>query len=156
MRIRPLVLAIAVDAKPEVFAALGAVREAGRQNDALELILDPKIDIRESEYILYAASIEVTRAHAQKFFRAHQEELMKRLPREGSTGRGAGLIKLFTRTCKAEERDAIADYVTKTVGELPGGARFVKENIEAMDQCIAQRKLLEPAISDWLGGIEMR
>jgi len=31
----------------------------------------------------------------------------------------------------------------------------VKQNIEAMDQCIARRKLLEPEIRAWLGGVRI-
>jgi hypothetical protein len=35
---------------------------------------------------------------------------------------------------------------------MPGGARTVQQAIEAMDQCIARRKLVEPEIRGWLGG----
>jgi hypothetical protein len=67
----------------------------------------------------------------------------------------AGYSYIFTGTCKAAERDAIADYVTKTFGNTPGGSRVVKQAIESMDQCIAQRKILDPEIKAWLGGLKL-
>ena len=95
--------------------------------------------------------LEVSRA----FVRAHEAEIFSRLPRDGTTGPFAQLSGLFTATCRAEQRQAIADYVQKTFGELPGGRRIVAQNLEQMDQCIARRAQLEPEIRAWLTGAKL-
>jgi hypothetical protein len=80
---------------------------------------------------------------------------MKRLPKDETASPIAGMAGLFTATCKASEREAMVDYVTKHFLPLPGGPRVVKQKIEAMDQCIANRAKLEPELRAWLGGVRL-
>jgi len=83
--------------------------------------------------------------------REHKDEILKRIPSEGTTTGQAYLAYAFTASCSAEQRDEVVDYVNKNFAVMPGGARTVKQAIEGMDQCIARRKLLEPEIRSWLG-----
>jgi alanyl aminopeptidase len=171
--IRRVVLAVAVDARPdlferilrevrgesdrtrrqEMFFALSAVRDRDRQKQALGLVVDPRIDIRETLWMLAGARALPNLLVAQQFYRDHAAEIMKRAPSSETTAPIARLSGLFTATCRADQRDAIADYVKQTFEQLPGGPRVVRQNIEAMDHCIASRKLLEPEIKAWLEGL---
>ena len=173
--LRPIILKIATDAKPalfeqllrelaseperakrnDMFAALGAVRDPARYKTALALAVDPKIDIREAMWLPYGHSTESTREVAKQFVRDHKDAIMARIPNAQVQGPLARYAYVFTSTCKADQRDAIADYVTKTFAPMAGGARVVKQAIEAMDQCIARRKLLEPEVRAWLGGMRL-
>jgi cytosol alanyl aminopeptidase len=172
--VRKLVLELALDAKPELFekllkeapaepdrarrqelyTALASVRDPKRQAAALGLILDPKVDIRESLFILHNAATDENLAVSQKYFRDHQAEILARIPKDEVSNPGAVMSFLFGRTCRAEQRDAMADYITKTFGKMPGGARISAQAIEDMDQCIARRKALDPEIRAWLGGVK--
>jgi alanyl aminopeptidase len=173
--IREQVLYIAADASPEVFErilhdvhgetdrarreemldVLGSVRDPKRQAKALELVLDPKLDPRETLTILYSARLESNRSVAQQYFRDHTKEILARLPADETAGGVANLSSLFTSSCDPARRDAIADYVTKTFGKMPGGARVIQQNIEEMDHCIARRQLLVPEIRGWLTGVKI-
>jgi len=173
--IRAQVLGLAVDASPEVFArilkdvygeqdrtrrdemlgALAGVRDPARQAKAIELVLDPKLDARETLWMLFGGRLEPNRAVAQQYFRDHKDAILKRLPNDETAGGVANLSALFTDSCAADRRDAIADYVTQTFAKLPGGARVIQQNIEQMDQCIARRKLLVPEIRGWLTGVKI-
>jgi Pyruvate/2-oxoacid:ferredoxin oxidoreductase gamma subunit len=93
---------------------------------------------------------------SQQFFRDHQAEIKKAMPQDGTSGAFTFMSALFTATCKADQRDAIAEYVKQTFAGLPGGKRIVNQNIEAMDQCIARRKVLEPEVKGWLGGVKAK
>ena len=172
MAMRGTILRAAVDASPEVqariaadgkketdrtrrnemFGALGSVRDPARHEQVLQLVLDPAIDIRDALGLLYGAPNEPTRAVTEKFFRAHEDELMKRLPQDETAGGVRGLAFLFTRVCDSHRRDEVADYVTKRFASLPGGDRVVKNAIESMDQCIAAKAVLEPEVRAWLSG----
>ncbi|HWU89492.1 MAG TPA: ERAP1-like C-terminal domain-containing protein, partial [Kofleriaceae bacterium] len=172
---RGVALAVAADARPDLFdrllrdlraepdrarreelyRALAGVRDAGRQKTALGLLLDPKLDLRESIWMLFGGTTDANLAVAQQFFRDHKDALVKRLPSAETTNPLARLSRLFTATCRADQRDAVADYVTKTFASLPGGARIVRQAIEAMDQCIASRALLEPDLKAWLEGLRV-
>ena len=139
--------------REEVYWALASVRDRERQKQALGLLIDPKVDIRETIWMLFAARAQPNLAVAQQFFRDHAAEIMKRAPSSETTSPLARLSGLFTATCRADQRDAVVDYVKKTFEQLPGGPRVVRQSIEAMDQCIASRQLLEPEVTAWLAGL---
>jgi alanyl aminopeptidase len=173
--IRSLVLDLAVDAKPEVFArilkevrtepdrtrrdemyeALGGVRDPKRQTEALALVIDKSLDIRETISILWSASMDEGRAVSRTFFKAHQAEILARLPQDAATSPMAVYAFLFTNTCRADQRDEIAAYVRKEFSQYPGGKRLVEQAVESMNQCIAKRTVLEPEIRGWLTGVKI-
>jgi alanyl aminopeptidase len=170
--VRGMVLGLAADTSPTVFDrlhqdvftetdrqrrgellyALASSRDVQQQTTALRLMLDDRLDIRETQFLAFGARDEINRTTSRQFIRDHKDELLKRIPADSTTGSQAFLAHVFTGNCKAEQRDEIADYVTRTFAGLPGGARTVKQAIEEMDQCIARRKLIEPEIRSWLGG----
>ncbi|HLL23148.1 MAG TPA: M1 family aminopeptidase, partial [Kofleriaceae bacterium] len=171
--IRGTVLAIAVDAKPEIFErtlrevaaepdrakrnamfdALGSVRDPARYKAALALMLDPNIDVREATPLVFEATTDATREIAKQYMKTNLAAVLARMPSAQVTDPIARFAKVFTASCRADQRDAIADYVTKTFVPMPGGERVVKQAIERMDQCIAKRKALDGELRAWLGGI---
>ena len=180
---RATVLQLAVDARPEIFDrimkdvvlesdrskrqdmlhALASVRDPQRQTTALGLMLDRRLDARETllmlaggrgdrSNIVLGDGQDANVAAAQAFFRAHQAEIMKALPQDGTSGPFARISALFTASCRAEQRDEVTVYVTKTFAAMPGGKRTVAQSLEQMDQCIQRRAILEPEIRAWLTG----
>jgi alanyl aminopeptidase len=170
--VRGEVIAIAADASPVVFdrlladlhrepdrarrdelvKALSGVRSVARQRAALALSLDPTLDIRDTQGVFTSAADEANRAAAQQFVRDHKDALLERIPTAGTATGQAWLAFVFTSTCRPEQRDELADYVTTAFAKLPGGDRIVKQAIEDMDQCIARRRLIEPELRSWLAG----
>ena len=173
--IRGTVLAIAVESRPEMFektlreiasepdrqrrkemfAAVGSVRDPARYKTALALILDPKIDVREATRLMFMGKTDATRETAKQFVKDNLPAILGRMPTAQTTSPLAGLAYVFTNTCRADQRDAVVEYVTKTFAPMQGGERVVKQAIEGMDQCIAQRKLLDPEVKAWLGGVRV-
>jgi len=105
--------------------------------------------------MVFDTQTDATREVAKELVRTNREALLARLPSAQTTAPLARYAFVFTSTCKADQRDAIADYVMKTFAAAGGGERVVKQAIESMDQCIAKRKLLEPEIRAWLGGLRL-
>jgi alanyl aminopeptidase len=175
---RAEVLQLAVDARPEIFDrilkdivtetdrtrrqdmlnALANVRDPQRQTTALGLMLDARLDPRESLTMLVGGRgglgevRQVNLATAQAFFREHEAAVMKTMPRDGTSGPFARVSALFTATCSADQRGEITAYVRKTFAGLPGGKRTVTQTLEHMEQCIARRAVLEPEVRAWLSG----
>jgi alanyl aminopeptidase len=138
--------------RDELLNGLAGTPDPKRQVQALSLILDPTMDIRDTQFMLFGRSNEANALTARKFFMEHQDEILKRIPTDGATGGNTWLTFVFTSNCSPEHRDEYADYVTKTFGTLPGGDRPVRQGIENMDQCIARKKLIEPELRSWLRG----
>ena len=169
--IRGTVLALAVDADPELggaiassveaepdrarrnemLTALARVRDPERVRAALTLIDSPGLDPRESVGMLGSTSTEPTRLVAEAFFRTHGAALMQRLPQDEVAAGSVLLVRLFTDSCDAARRDEARRYVTDTFASLPGGKVAVKQMLEEMDQCILARARLEPQLRAWLG-----
>jgi cytosol alanyl aminopeptidase len=170
--IRQIVLALATRASPAVFDrllkevfseddrarrgelvnALASVRDVQQQTAALSLVLDDRLDIRDTAFVFFGGQDEPNRVVAQRYFQDHQDAILKRIPSDGTANGQAWLAGVFTASCAPERRAEIVDYVTRTFAGMPGGARAVKQSIEGMDHCIARRQLLDPEIRSWLGG----
>jgi hypothetical protein len=136
--------------REELLHALATSRDIKQQTAALQLMLDDRLDIRETWFIVLRANEESNWKTSQQFVRDHKDALLKRLPADG--GAQTYLASVFAEHCRAEQRDEIADYVRRTFAEMEGGEHAVNKAIEQMDQCIARRKLVEPEIRNWLGG----
>ena len=135
--------------------ALATVRDPARLEHALDVMLDPKVDFRHSMWML-AEGAPVTAATRQAFFRAHQQELMKRLPPIDDTGVSTyAFAAPFAEDCNAERRDQIVDYMKATFSAIPGAPRILTQLSEGLDRCIETRKVLQPEIAAWLGGIKI-
>jgi cytosol alanyl aminopeptidase len=172
---RGLVLKIAVDAdasiaaiimrdvltesdrtrREEMFDALAAQRDLKRYAAALELILSPKLDARESIALLYGSSTEATRALAEQFLRANEAKLMAVLPTDSVTGLSGGFSSVLAASCDKTKRDEAKKYALEHYGKLPGGAQVIEQVFEGMDQCIAARELLAPQLRGWLSGVKI-
>jgi alanyl aminopeptidase len=173
---RGQILTVAVDASPEIQAkvradattehdvvkldnaisALGSIRDPARLQDALGAMLDPAIDFRRVMWML-AGGDSSTLATRQAFFQSHQTELMKRLPPIDDTGSSVYAFALpFALDCDAAHRDERVDFMKKTFSAIPGAPRPIVQLTEQLDRCIATRKLLEPEIRGWLGGVKIQ
>ena len=138
--------------RADLIHGLGSVRDAKHEAAMLGLLLDDRVDIRDTMFLFFDIEEEPNRVVAQRYFQDHQAALLKRIPTEGPTTGQAWLASVFTASCSADRRAEIVDYVNRTFAGMPGGARAVQQAIEGMSQCIAQRAVLEPEIRSWLGG----
>ncbi|CAN5681577.1 M1 family metallopeptidase [soil metagenome] len=173
--VRNLVMIVAVDASPEVAAraiaavrteqnqasrttlimALSQQRDPRRLAQALPLLLDASLDLRETIDLLFGTSTEATRAIAEQFYRDHAAELAKRMPRDEVSGGLFQLVQLFTSACDPARRDAIVSEVKARFGGEPGAQRVIAQTTEGLDQCIANKLALVPEVRAWLGGLKI-
>ncbi len=173
---RAQVLAVAVDASPELFeqllgavvieqsqavrrdllTALAAVGDEARLRSVLALLFEPRLDARETQQLLFEPRGALHRDVIAAYFREHHEPLMARLPGGGATANAARFAAIFTRVCDATRRDEIAAYVKRHFSAMPDGPRVVAQELERMDQCIAVKAAIGPSASAWLAGRKVR
>ncbi|MEZ4363617.1 MAG: M1 family aminopeptidase [Kofleriaceae bacterium] len=149
-----LLAAVVVEPSPEVRAdllrALVDVGDEARLRQVLALLFEPRLDIRETQRLLFAGRTAAQREGIALYFRQHLEPLLARLPLGGATGSGARFAAVFTRGCDAAQRDDLSAYLASVFGGLPDGARSIGESLEALDQCAAARARLVPSVLSWL------
>jgi cytosol alanyl aminopeptidase len=139
----------------EMLSALAAVRDPLQLPAALALVLDPRLDFRETLAVLLGTTTEATRRVAERFFRKHRAAIMQRMPQDDVLGGIAAMTGLFTTACDAVRREEIVSYLTAHFAVLRGGKHAVDEAVEAMDQCIAARTELTRQIWAWLGPVRI-
>jgi hypothetical protein len=139
----------------EALRALSGIRDPQRLTQALDAMLDPAIDFRQSMWML-AGGVTATLSARQAFFKAHQAELFKRLPAIDDTGTSIyAFATPFSNDCDATRRDELVDYIKATFAQIPGAPRLITQLTEGLDRCIATHKLLDPEVRGWLGGVKI-
>ncbi|MEO6772733.1 MAG: M1 family aminopeptidase [Kofleriaceae bacterium] len=135
-----------------LLATLAGLHDPQRHRAMIEsLVADPKLGSEDlARMWLYGG--EEARADDEAYLRVHLDDVRKRLP----TGENEDfpvvlfLYVPFVNACDPARRDEIATYVTEHFSKLPSAARPVKQAIELMDNCIASKRALEPALRAWL------
>ena len=135
-----------------LLATLGSMHDAQQHHAMLEsLVGDPRLT-SEDLGRLWSYGGEEARADNEAYLRAHFAEIMKRMPNGENEDFPIFLMLLypFTNACDPARRDELAAFVTERFSKLPSAVRPVKQAIENMDNCIASKRALEPALRLWL------
>jgi alanyl aminopeptidase len=131
----------------DLVQSLGHTRDPGRLRQALGLMLDERLDARDTEYMDDGVEFRpASRDIAEAFLREHLKQLLARWPHQTASRHA----EQFTRVCDPARRGAIAAFVTDTFSAMPGGPRRVSQSIEKMDQCIARGARYQPVLTAWL------
>lgn len=132
---------------------LATIEDPQRHRAMMEsLIAEPALS-RDERGRIWGYGDDQIRAQNEAYLREHLDAVLATMPTSESEDfpDALRLVNVFTRACDPSRRDEIADYVTKNFASIPSGKRPVAQAIERMDQCISQRKLIEPAARAWLG-----
>jgi alanyl aminopeptidase len=138
----------------EAYGALANVSDLAKQRQALALVIDDKLDIRETRWILFGSRTLANEAQGRQFFRDHQAAILARMPSDDTTGESVSIANLFM-SCDPKLRDEAVAYVTATFGAMPGAKHDLAEDIEQNDQCIARHAVVEPMVRGWLTGVKI-
>ncbi|MBZ0232201.1 MAG: M1 family peptidase, partial [Deltaproteobacteria bacterium] len=92
-----------------------------------------------------AAERDEGRAVAIAFTLEHFDALRARLPGD-TAGFLVGILASGCDRATAERRP----FVEQHLGELRGARRRIEQAFERVDQCIARRAAVEPALAAWL------
>jgi alanyl aminopeptidase len=132
--------------RSDLARALAQVRDPVSLHAALRLTLDPAIDIRDSLPILTgAAGHEAVRGVIVEYLIENFDALRARLP--GDTA--GALIAVFASGCDRETATRRPE-VEKVLGHVRGATRRIDQAFERVDQCIARKAAIEPALASWL------
>ncbi len=172
--VRRKILAIAVDADSAVFAqllaalptepsrrfrremisALGATTNLAHYAKVLQLILNPALDARETDGVLFSSYNNALRQQAETFFTLRFDEILARLPSEATTGSATDYIDVYTSNCTGDRRPTVRKILEQRFGNMLGADRAIAQSLEAYDQCVATRAIYEPQLRFWLSDLK--
>lgn len=172
--VRRDVLAIAIDADPIIFtkiltalpteparrfrrdmiAALRATTHIDQYAKVLQLILNPALDARETDGVLFSNYTDAMRQQAEVFFTEHFDEILARLPSEATTGSATEYINVYTSNCNGSRRPAVSQLLQQRFGKMLGADHAIAQALETYDQCVAARAKYEPQLRTWLSSLK--
>jgi alanyl aminopeptidase len=123
--------------RTQMLRGLSKVRDPKLRDRALALMLDARIDGRETLYFLERGMLDddANRVAAFDFVRAHFDGLVAKMPPETP----ADLTWPLGELCRPVERSTFANFFADRAPRFLGGAKRYAEALESIDLCIAAR-----------------
>ncbi|MGO9011932.1 MAG: M1 family metallopeptidase [Bryobacteraceae bacterium] len=123
-----------------IIAALGSFRDPKIVQQALGLFLAPQFDVREMAGLIFSGLGDPqTQMLPFEFVKAHYDEVLKRLPREGDFDAAASLPFVGGPFCDEPSRRAFVEFFRDRVSHFLGGPRNYSQVLEGIRLCEAQR-----------------
>ncbi len=122
-----------------IIAALSNFRDPKIVQQALGLLLDPRLDVRESASLIFSGLADrQTQSLPFEFVKAHYDEVLKRVPREGDFDGAAMLPFVGGPFCDEPSRRAFVEFFQDKVGSFLGGPRNYAQVLEGIRLCEAR------------------
>jgi cytosol alanyl aminopeptidase len=123
-----------------IVAALSSFRDPKIVQQAIELLFAPQFDVRETAGLMFSGLGDPqTQTLPFEFVKAHYDEVLKRLPREGDFDAAAALPFVGEPFCDEPSRRAFVEFFQDRVSHFLGGPRNYAQVLEGIRLCEAQR-----------------
>ena len=133
-----------------LLGAMGAFRDPAIVKQRLALLLTDEFDLREAfSPLLFPAPRDAPRLPFE-FVMRNLDALLKKLPREVGGDFAADLPKVGDNFCTTRDRDDLEGFFKPLVDQFAGGPRNLAQTLEAIDLCIAQKRVLGPGLAEFL------
>jgi cytosol alanyl aminopeptidase len=123
-----------------IIAALSSFRDPKIVQEALGMLLAPQLDVRETTGLMFSGlGNPQTQSLPFEFVKAHYDEVLKRIPREGDFDAASALPFVGGPFCDEPSRLAFVEFFQNRVGNFLGGPRNYAQVLEGIRLCEAQR-----------------
>ncbi len=130
-----------------VFAALGAAPTKELLDDALALLLDPKVDLREASQLAFAAlASHGNREQAFAFLLAHMAEITARMRDDDASH----MLQIAWGFCDDEHAARAESALTPIAARIDGGKLALQKSLEHVRACAKTRDERAAALHSFL------
>ena len=137
-------------ARSAIIAALSSFRDPKIVQQALGLLLVPQFDVRETTGLMFSGLGDPqTQSLPFEFLKAHYDEVLKRVPREGDFDAAAALPFVGQPFCDEPSRRAFVEFFQDRVRNFLGGPRYYAQVLEGIRLCEAQRAAQSEDVSQF-------
>lgn len=133
--------------------ALSSFRDPGLAEAAMQLVLQPDFDPRESLLLLFPAADNPQTEKLPFFFvKAHYDELLKRMPVGGGSDARTRLLGVSRGFCDEDSRRQFADFFRERSKQFLGGPRAFAQRDESMRLCEERKAAQSADLAQFLRG----
>ncbi len=134
-----------------IFGALGAFRDPALVRSAMELVLKPDIDLRESNAVLFGPlSNPDTRALPFEFVKRNYDAIVARIPAGSTFGFGEFLPGVGGAFCDEKSAQEVASFFEPKVDRFPGTRRNLAQTLESIRICVAYKAAQQDSVAEFL------
>lgn len=134
-----------------IFHALGSFRDPALVRRAMRLVLDPKIDQRESTSVMFGPLSDPELSHMPfDFVKENYEPIVSRIPTGSTFGFASFLPFLGNAFCDEKSLDEVQAFFAAKVNRFPGTKRNLDQTLETIRLCIAYQSAQAASVSDFL------
>ena len=134
-----------------LFSALGSFRDPALARAAMELVLKPEFDPRESLPLLFGPlSAAETRNLPFEFVQKNYEAIVARISTGSTFGAGEFLPFVGGALCDEKSREELARFFEPKVDRFPGTRRNLAQALESIRICIAYKAAQQESVAAFL------
>jgi alanyl aminopeptidase len=133
-----------------IFGALGQFRDPAIARDAMDLVLKPDYDLRESVGLLLGPlSAAATRALPFEFVKKNYDAIAARIPAGSTFGLGAFLPMVGGSFCDEKSRAEVEAFFEPKVDRFPGTRRNLAQVLESIRICSAYKDAQQSSVAEF-------
>ncbi len=134
-------------ARRPVLRGLGSFRDADLHKKSLDLLLDGTLRSQDMWSIIGPSfERDETFATTWAWFTANYDKIVELIGKKSA----GGLPWVGTGFCTPEGKKIAEDFFSKPEHQAPGSERNLKNALEVIDLCIAQKQYLSPSLAEYL------
>jgi aminopeptidase N len=135
----------------QIVDAIGSFRNPAIASNALQLLLDPAMDIRDLAGLLFDFNGEPETEHlAWPFLVANYDKLLPRLPTLLGTHAGSQLPIAGAAFCDEKGYREVESFFSERVKTMPGADRNLAKVLEVIQLCEPSRAAQRPGVTRFL------
>jgi alanyl aminopeptidase len=137
--------------RARIVDALGSFRNPALATQAMQLMMDPSLDIRDVAQLLYAFNqYPETEGLAWPFLKANYDKLLPRLPSRLGNHAGTPLPRAGASFCDEAGYREVESFFAEKVKSMPGAERTLAQVLEGIQLCAPRREALRPGVTNFL------
>ena len=135
----------------KIVRAIGSFRDPEIAKSGLQLLLDPTLDIRDIDELLYAYNREPeTEKMAWPFLVANYDKILSRLPSRLGNHAGADLPFVGGAFCDEKGYAEVQSFFRDKVKSMPGAEHSLDQVLERIQVCGPRRAAQRPEVAKFL------
>ncbi|MGA8028089.1 MAG: M1 family metallopeptidase [Bryobacteraceae bacterium] len=137
--------------RERIIGAMGSFRDPAAIQAGMDALLSGKIPFLEGVFLLFSGqNSDATRKMPFDFLKAHFDEIVSKRPTGGGFDFGSALPYVGASYCDEQSESDLKSFLEPRVDKFTGAPRVLKQVLEGIDVCIADKAAQEPSVVAFL------
>ncbi|WP_051669455.1 M1 family metallopeptidase [Bryobacter aggregatus] len=137
--------------RSRLIGAMSGFRDPTALRAGMDALITGKLPFLEGNFLLFnGTNFPETRHLPFEFLQANFNTIVKLMPTGGGFDFGSVLPQVGSNFCDAQSRDQLANFFTPRVSKFTGAPAILKQTLEGINLCIADKAQRQPGVEAFL------